>query len=75
MNADEDYVPINVDILRVTSRAVHVRCADNIPRWIPRSLIFGPHERTLGAKVGELAEIRIFRWAAVKSSIPIARRT
>lgn len=73
MSDDEDYVSINVDILRCTSRAVHVRCADDIPRWIPRSLIFGPHEKALPSKIGELAEIKVMRWYATKEVVPVAR--
>ncbi len=73
--SDEDYVPISADILRVTSRAVHIRCADNIPRWIPRSLIFGPHEKKLASKIGEMAQIKVFRWYAVKNAIPLAPLT
>lgn len=70
---EEDYVPVNVDILRVTPRAVQARCADNVPRWIPRSLIFGPHEKTLESRIGQLAEIRVMRWYAVKETVPLAR--
>lgn len=74
MSTDEDYVAINVDIMNLTSRAVHVRCADNIRRWIPRSLIYGPHESKLTSKIGELSQIKVFRWFATKSAIPIAKR-
>jgi hypothetical protein len=70
----EDYVPINVDVLRTTSRAVHVRCSDGVPRWLPRSCIFGPHEREIGNQLCQLRMIKVFRWLAEKNSIPIARK-
>ena len=72
MGEDEDYVVINIDVLRATLRAVHARCADNVPRWIPRSLIFGPDERKIAARIGQLTAIKVFRWFAVKEHIPIA---
>lgn len=69
----DDYVPINVDILRDTARAVHVRCSDGIEHWIPRSCIFGPHERELSSQIGQLRMIKVFRWVAEKNCIPFAR--
>jgi hypothetical protein len=70
----EDYVAINVDILRSTSRAVQVRCADDVPRWIPRSLIFGPDEKQIDKAIGELRAIKVFRWFVEKEKIPVARK-
>lgn len=74
MDDGEDYVRINVDILRSTSQAIQARCADNIPRWIPRSLIYGPDEKTSAGKIGEMMTLRVFRWFAAKNAIPIARQ-
>ena len=73
MSSDEDYVTINIDVLRCTPRAVHARCGDDVPRWIPRSLIFGPDEIGIVKKVGELVAIKVFRWYAHKENIPLAR--
>ncbi len=72
---DDEYTAINVDILGLTSRAVHVRCADNVRRWIPRSLVYGPDETTLSKHVGQLVEISVFRWFTTKNAIPLARKT
>ncbi len=74
MNGDEDYVAIVVTVLHITPRAVHILAANDVRQWIPRSLVFGPDERTLPSKVGQLTEIRIFRWCASKGGIPIAER-
>ena len=70
----EDYVPVNVDLLRVTLRAIHVRCADNVPRWIAKSLIYGPDASGIDAKIGQLFQIKIFRWVADQLKIPQARK-
>lgn len=69
----EDYVPINVDVLRETAQAVQVRCSDGVPRWLPRSCIFGPHERELTKQIGQLRTIKVFKWLAEKNHIPLAR--
>lgn len=73
MSDGEDYVTINVDILRETARAVQCRCADGVPRWIPRSCIFGSHEKQINERVGELMGLKVFRWMAEKNKIPLAR--
>lgn len=73
MKHSDDYVLINVDILRVTLQAIQVRCSDNVPRWIPRSLVFGPHDSGMENRVGQLMAIKVFRWAAEKNGIPLAR--
>lgn len=73
MATSEDYVPINVDILRDTLRAIHARCSDGVPRWIPRSVIFGPHEKQMSDKIGHLVQIRVFRWFVEKNGMKAAR--
>lgn len=71
----EDYVTINIDVRAapVGKKAVQVRCADAVVRWIPRSCMFGPDETEIQNRVGELMSLRVFRWLAEKNGIPIAR--
>ncbi len=71
---DDEYTAINADILGLTSKAVHIRCADNVRRWIPRSLVYGPDETRLSKHVGQLVELSVFRWFAVKNAIPLAKK-
>lgn len=66
-------VTINADILRVTPRAVQIRCTDGVPRWIPKSCIWEPHEKKLDEMAGQMLPMRIFEWVAKKDKIPLAR--
>jgi len=75
MSREETYVTVNVDILEATKRserAIHVRCSDNVRRWIPRKLIFGPHEKTIDQKIGQLVALKVFDWFAEREGIPLA---
>jgi hypothetical protein len=74
-NPGDDYVKINVDIIAAPHgrAAIKVRDSAGVIRWIPRSLIFGPHEKTVRQQEGQLVAIKVFRWFATKNNIPLAR--
>lgn len=72
-SGDEAYVRINVDILGDTARALKVRCADNVQRWIPKSVIFGPDEKKASSGIGEMMGLKVMEWFVDKNSIPRAR--
>lgn len=75
VSGDECYLPVNVDILMETARAVHVRCSDNVRRWIPRSVIFGPDEKRISAMVGQMMSLKVMEWFINKNSIPRAKKS
>jgi hypothetical protein len=72
---DEDYVSISADIVAAPrgKGAIFVLCGDGVRRWIPRSLIFGPHEKQAAEMVGQIMEMKVFRWFAEKEEIPRMR--
>jgi hypothetical protein len=72
--SDEEYVGVNVDVLRFTLGAVHVRCADNVKRWIPRALIWGVQEIEIEDLVGQMVEMKVMGWFVTRESIPAARK-
>lgn len=72
MTGTDDYVSIDCEIVRVTSRAVLIEVEDDFDteeHWIPRSLIHGGDDSALEKSVGNKMQIRMFRWKAAELGI------
>lgn len=71
MASGDDYVLLTLNLLYGSIDAVKVSTEDDRILWIPRSVMFGPHETEIGvgSLPGDEEDIKVRRWFASKESL------